>query len=217
LAVTAHYDRASWVDHVRGLGAPDGRAALDSHAAACAGCSRTSQLWSRLAAIGEGDARDAVPAGVLRRARRIFVPPTPEKRANPIQLLAQLVYDSFRDPLPAGLRAEDRPSQIRFEAGPYSLDLHLNRERVDRERSAAARMVLVGQIAHRGEPDKRLPLLPVLLVKGRRVVASSVSNEWGEFHLEYDPRARVRLQIPVGENKRIEVPLPRSHHGRLSP
>lgn len=216
MAGKAHYEMASWVDHSRGLGTPEERAAREAHAAACAECRRASQLWGRLAQIARADTEDAVPAAVIDEARSIFVPPAAEERTNPIQLLAELVYDSFRDPLPVGLRAEDRPSQIRFEAGPYSLDLHLNRERVDRE-AGAARMVLIGQIAHRGQHDQSLPIMPVLLVTGKRVVASCVSNEWGEFHLEYDPQTRVRLQIPVGKNERIEIPLPRSHHRRLSP
>lgn len=215
LAVTEHYEKDSWVDYARGLGGTEGRE-MEAHlSSGCTQCRRRAELWGKLAATARAEAEYQPPPSVLRRAKAIFTRRGPE-RASAVQILARLVYDSFRDPLPAGMRAGDRPSQALFEAEHYSLDLHLNRERVDRERGAA-RMVLVGQIAHRSKTAKRVSELPILLVSGRQVVARGVSNERGEFHLEYDPRARLRLRIPVEAGKRIEIPLPRSSSWGTAP
>jgi hypothetical protein len=48
----------------------------------------------------------------------------------------------------------------------------------------------------------------VVLTSGREVLTTTVSNEHGEFHLEYDPAGQVRLHIPVEEGARqIEIAL----------
>lgn len=50
--------------------------------------------------------------------------------------------------------------------------------------------------------------VPVLLVSGKEILAQSVSNSLGEFHLEYSPTKHLRLYVPVSQaGKRIEVPL----------
>lgn len=205
------YEKDSWVDYARGLGAAEKRAAMEAHlSCGCEQCRRQAALWGRLAATARAEAAYEPSPDTVRLARAIFARRVPEQAKSPIQIFARLVYDSFRDPLPAGLRAADRPSQARFEAEHYSVDLHLNPERVDRE-IGAGRMVLVGQIEHSSQPGKGLADLPVLLVSGSQVVTCGVSNERGEFHLEYDPRACLRLRIPVEADRRIEIRLPQSN------
>ena len=39
--------------------------------------------------------------------------------------------------------------------------------------------------------------VPVLLTRGRTVVARSLSNEFGEFQVEYEPQSALQLHIPV--------------------
>jgi hypothetical protein len=211
LAASNCHEGDGWVDYARGLGGAEERAAMEAHlSSGCEQCQRQAALWGRLAATARAEAEYEPSPHTVRLARAIFALRAPERARSPVQILARLVYDSFRDPLPAGLRAADRPSQARFEAEHYSVDLHLNRERVDRE-IGAGRMVLVGQIEHSSQPGKGLADLPVLLVSGSQVVARGVSNERGEFHLEYDPRTRPRLRIPVEVDKRIEIRLPQSN------
>ena len=212
MAIGEHFAKDRWVDYTRGLSRDQERTAMEGHlSSGCTKCRRTAELLGKLAAAALAEAEYQPPPSVLRRAKAIFPRPGGSESAEtPARILARLIYDSFRDPLPAGMRAGDRPSQALFEAEDYSLDLHLSRERVDRERGEP-RMVLVGQIADRKKPGKRMADLPVLLVSGRRVAARGVSNEMGEFHLEYDPRQRLRLRIPVAGRKHIEIPLPRSN------
>ena len=210
MAASNCYESDRWVDYARGVGTAAESTAMQAHlSSGCEACGRQGALWERLAATARAEAEYEPPPDAVRLARAIFARRAPERARNPVRILARLVYDSFRDPLPAGLRAADRPSQARFEADLYSLDLHLNRERVDRE-IGAGRMVLVGQIAYGDRPGKGLADQPVLLMSGNRVVARGVSNDRGEFQLEYDPRARLRLRIPVEAGKRIEIRLPQS-------
>ena len=116
---------------------------------------------------------------------------------------ARLVYDSSRDThTSGGVRSAEAPSQVLYEAENYSLDLCLSRER------SKARMVLVGQIADRSEPTRKLASLPVSLESDGDSAERSESNPLGEFYFEYDANQRVRLRIPIADRS-IEVPLPR--------
>ena len=59
---------------------------------------------------------------------------------------ARLVYDSARDPVPAGLRSTYRPSQVLYEAEDYCLDLQLSLDQLQVEtvvqRSSRALVVI---------------------------------------------------------------------------
>src|SRR2546425_3260100 len=85
---------------------------------------------------------------------------------------ARLLYDSFREPLPAGLRTQQRLSrQYLYQAGDYSLDLRLENER------GSPRVALVGQIQNRKQVGKRLGSVPVQLLSGKQVLAEVRSEE----------------------------------------
>jgi len=114
---------------------------------------------------------------------------------------ARLLYDSFREPLPAGLRTQQRLSrQYLYQAGDYSLDLRLENER------GSPRVALVGQIQNRKQPGKRLGSVPVQLLSGKQVLAQATSNSLGEFQMEYEPSKHLRLYVPVRQaGKRVDV------------
>ncbi len=49
--------------------------------------------------------------------------------------------------------------------------------------------------------------LPVSLRLGKELVAETVSNRFGEFQMEYEERAQLRLCIHLADSKIIQVPL----------
>ncbi len=202
-----HYSIDRWVDFSRDLVEQAERAAMQQHLeSGCAKCQRTSDVMGKLAETTEADPTYEAPLDVLHRAKAIFSPRHDEPRETLNRVLAHLVYDSLRDPLPAGVRSGDRPAQALYEAADYSLDVHVSREHVSREHSAP-RMVLVGQIADRREPGKWLADTPVSLKSDEGIAAQSVSNRFGEFHLEYAPQEDLQLEIVVDADSTIEVPL----------
>ena len=199
-----HFDIATWTDFIRGLVDESARLAMERHlACGCRKCRHTADLLHKVAAAARNDSQVQVPDDVLRCARAIFRLQQPEKVQILPRIPARLLYDSFREPLPAGVRTKQRLSrQTLYEAGDYSLALRLENER------GSSRVALVGQIQDRKEPGKRLRGVPVLVASGKQVLAQAVSNSLGEFQLEYAPTKRLRLSVPVRKaGKRIEVPL----------
>ena len=58
--------------------------------------------------------------------------------------------------------------------------------------------------------------LPVCLRAGKQVVAETVSNRFGEFQMEYDQQAQLKLCIHLQDSKSIQVPLKRFSSDQLA-
>jgi hypothetical protein len=196
-----HFGLAEWTDFVRGLVEKSARPALEHHlASGCRKCRHTADLLRKLVMAARSDSQVQVPDYALRCARAIFLLQQPEKVLILPRIPARLLYDSFREPLPAGLRTQQRLSrQYLYQAGDYSLDVRLENER------GSPRVALVGQIQNRKQPGKRLGSVPVQLLSGKQVLAQATSNSLGEFQMEYEPNKHLRLYVPMRQaGKRVD-------------
>jgi hypothetical protein len=198
-----HFDINQWADFSRGVVSESARAAMDAHLSSqgCPECHQTVSLLRRVAAAVRAEAGYAPPEDAVRWVKALGVARRPQRARVP-GFIGRLVYDSFRDPLPAGMRSEDLGSrQVVYEAGSLSIDLRLERDR------ATPAAILVGQITDRDAPGRPIDA-PVLLMSRRDVVAHAVTNRFGEFQVEYTPAAHLKLLVPIGlDGRRVEVPL----------
>jgi hypothetical protein len=201
-----HFDISQWTDFGRGVVPAPERAAMETHLSAqgCARCRATLDLVRGVVAVAQTAERYTPPDYAVRCAKALSALQQPQKARFP-SLIAHLIYDSFRDPIPAGMRSEDRASrQALYEAGDFCLDLRLEHDR------GAPLATLVGQLTNRTAPDSSVPEAPVLLMARNDVVAHTVSNPFGEFQLEYAPVRSLRLCVPLDPSgRRIEVSLNR--------
>jgi hypothetical protein len=198
-----HYSDWQWTDYARGLVEDGVRAAMDTHlASGCRRCGRTVDVLRNVAQMAQGESSYEPPAQAIRNARAIYALNRPEQDSLP-KAVARLIHDSFRTPLPAGLRAGNRVARhALFEAGNYSLDVQLE------HRPASGVVTLIGQLANRARPDSNLAGTPVWLKERNRLVATTVCNQFGEFQLEYHIELDLRLHLPLAtEGKRLEIPL----------
>ncbi|MBI3669368.1 MAG: hypothetical protein HY237_06290 [Acidobacteria bacterium] len=200
-----HFEITQWADFVRGAAGKAEHAAMETHlSSGCRKCRKKADLLRLFATIATSEAQYQVPQYAIHCARAIFALQQPEKVHILPRILARPLYDSFREPLPAGVRTQQRLSrQALYEAGDFRLDLRLEHER------GSPQVSLVGQIENRKEPNQRVANVPVLLAAGKKILARTVSNQFGEFHLDYHPRTHLRLYVPVLQDhaRRIEVPL----------
>jgi len=207
-----HFSVWQWADFVRGLGEGTARSAMETHlSSGCSRCQRTVDLLRGIAVAARGEADYEPPEYVIRGAKAIYSQRRPETISFP-RLLARLVFDSARDPLPAGMRSQDQISRhVLYQAGSYCLDLQLEQQ------PESGLVTLIGQLADQAKPAEGTADVPVWLMERQNLVASSLSNKLGEFQLEYDPDRRLRLCVPLrAAGKRLEVPLNRLAPGRPS-
>lgn len=206
-----HFQDADWVDYVRGLTSGAQTADMAAHlATGCERCGRLARALRETARVGLEDAHDTPPEHVVHAARAIFARWRPDRAPWMARLATVLVYDSAISPLPVGVRCGlPVTRQVLYEAGPYSIDLRLDRERGSRHIS------LTGQIAS-AEPARRVERLAVLLISGEAVAAQAITNGNGEFQFEYPPQHQLQLRIDVQADEPIEIPLCQ-HEGRHAP
>ena len=201
-----HFDICQWTDFARGVVPGPDRTAMDAHLSSqgCVRCRATLALVLRVVAVARAEDRYTPPEDVVRCVKAIGAVRRPQGLGFP-GMIARLVYDSFRDPVPAGIRAQDRTSRhALYEAENYCLDLQLQHDR------GTPLVTLMGQLTNRQDPDTSVAEAPILLMARKDVIAHAVSNPFGEFQLEYAPTRHLRLCVPLDPSgKGIEVSLDR--------
>ncbi len=205
-----HFNIWQWTDYARALGDDVARAAMDTHlSAGCARCQRIVNVLRGVDSTARGEAGYEPPEHAIRYAQAIYSLSRPETIGFP-RLIARLVHDSIREPLPAGMRAQgmraqDSPARhALYEAGSYCLDLQVEQQ------LASGLVTLIGQLADRNKPAANTADVPVWLMERKSLVASTLCNPFGEFQLEYAPARDLRLHVPLrAAGKRLEVSLDR--------
>lgn len=200
-----HFSIWQWTDYVRVLGDDVDRSAMASHlSSGCARCQRTVNVLRGVVSTARGEADYEPPQHAILYAHTIYSLSRPERTSLP-RLVARLVHDSIREPLPAGMRAGERSSRhVLYEAGSYCLDLQLEQQ------LASGLVTLIGQLADRNQPAASIADVPVWLMERKNLVAGTFSNPFGEFQLEYAPARDLQLCVPLrAAGKRLEVSLDR--------
>lgn len=194
-----HFDVTEWADFARGMLPAAQRAAMDEHLSlGCAKCRGMMGMFEKLIPAARADASLEVPEYAVHCAKALAALIRPERVEVKPRLAARLLFDSFLEPMPVGVRSQHRLTrQTLYETGEYAIDLRQEYER------GSGRVTLVGQIGNRIAPECPVGAVPVYLRCGRNLVAQATSNQFGEFEMEYSPRRNLRLEIPVNpENRR---------------
>ncbi len=187
-----HFDIVQWDDYVRDLLEPGERTAMEEHlSSGCQKCARAARQLRKLAAVADSEATYNAPDYAVDYVKAIHPLQAPESVCV-AQNQTRLAYDSFREPLAAGIRSQGPiVRHTRYQDGDHSLDL---RQEFDRGRS---QVMLVGQITNQKEPGKQLPRVTVTLVSGKEIIARAASNEFGEFLVAYQPKPHMKLYLQI--------------------
>ena len=195
-----HFSEEEWLDLARGQ-AGDKDALLTGHLAACPPCADIFRFWQSVVELTGREARFAPPDSAVRLARARFAYARPKGFAARAAEAAALVFDSFRQPLAAGVRASGpSPRQMLYKAGTYVVRLRV-------EPADENRLSIVGQVVDDGEPGRELRDLAVLVLNGKETVDRTLTNHLGEFALDPEPADNLRLSVGVPDRNPLTVPL----------
>jgi hypothetical protein len=198
-----HFALEDWADFVREVGEPIQRAAMQRHLnKGCKRCLRSVAVWQSVLDISRQEASYQPPESAVRSARAYYGVYRPEVRLSGVAKIAELIFDSIRQPLPAGVRASGVASrQLLYRLGKTLIDMRL--EAGDKPHWIS----LVGQILDSSQTDRGVSDVPVALLYGSEPVAQSVSNQFGEFHLAFDAAQELHLRIGRSAQETILIPL----------
>jgi hypothetical protein len=111
-----------------------------------------------------------------------------------------LVFDSNLAPVPAGMRGSVAARQFLYETDEYYIDLRVEPHR-DAQQAA-----LVGQVLNR-KGKRAAPGLAVLLQDGKRPIAETSTNQFGEFQFEFDATNSLSISVRRDKSDAIVLPL----------
>lgn len=200
-----HITEHAWTDYVRGIATPETQTVIESHlAAGCEPCRSAALLWQSLLDIATREHDYAPPAGVVRVAESQLA--GAQHVRPPRRLLARLIFDSFAQPLPVGVRSgAPMARQLLYESDGLTVDL-----RIDKHANSKA-LSIVGQVLDARTLRLAHEAVPVALLdgQGKRLQQTSTSH-FGEFHLEIAGETEMQLAIEVDGGRSICIPLPRT-------
>ena len=203
-----HFSERPWVDFVRGISGPheistDIRTHLTAY---CSKCNTALDAWSRVRRLASEEVAYAPPENLVRLAKLGFASKSVYQPRTSIQhwTLANLVFDSFAQPLPMGVRSAALSAwQVVYEAEGLTVDLRFG------HRAQSKTIHLVGQVF-----DKRAVRLwqsnatIQLSTEQGELIATTAVNAMGEFHIEFEAKDHhLWLSVKAAERTAVRIPL----------
>lgn len=167
----------------------------------CPVCTADLVFLARLEEVARRDGMATPPPSVLARSRAVFQPILEPAAgwAGRIRT-ARLIFDSFLEPVPAGMRGAVRLDRhLVFRDDDLYLDVRLDPE------YEAAQQSITGQLQSQAMEFEQLSGLPVMLVEGPRVLKNTRTNYLGEFVFEAAPVREMALRV-LCRDRMVEIP-----------
>jgi hypothetical protein len=198
-----HYSLEKWIDFARNVIGEDEKAEMQSHLeTGCAGCSKELSMWQHLQRVARRESAYTPSEGAVRTVNASFTNRSIGQLSHAKSQLASLLFDSFRSPLLAGVRSSGSASQqLLYGVGDYRIDVRIEPQ-MDSEK-----VVLIGQVLNSADPEERLSAAPVSLLKGRKILAESVTSEFGEFQIECELQGGIRLVVTLSDRQEVSLQL----------
>jgi hypothetical protein len=210
--LSQHFSDQRWVDFARGVGTIDANNRIKAHLAVeCGECKISQKRWREVARLAAAEATYDPPDNLVHLVKVGFshkATPEPQKWT-----LANLIFDSFAQPLPAGIRSGAsnasapgvggvRVWQMVHEAEGLTVDLRFS------HRTQSKAVQLVGQVfdKHATRPLQQSAFVELSTDEGQ-VVAATVVSPLGEFHIEFAATNQLILSVKAFERNTVRIQL----------
>ena len=196
-----HYSTEELVDFVTLQATADDSARIRQHLdAGCKKCSAGQNLWSRVLRTASRETL-LPPASAIQHVQQAFAIVAETRRPKRAALIPRLVFDSAWQPAMVGVRSgTDTPQRVLYKTRSVSIEMHL--EPVPR----SEQINIAGQVTL-AEQTEMLPPIAVLLSGRKGKLASTSTNDFGEFNLAFVPEDGLRISFAMADSEELLVPL----------
>ena len=197
-----HFSVQPWVDFVRGIGTAGASGNIKTHLdASCLKCKTALDTWSRVRKLATAEAAFTPPENLVRLVKLGFAGRAAAHEPRK-WTLANLVFDSFAQPLLAGVRSgELNMWQVIYEAEGLTVDLSFGR------RSKGKRVHLVGQVLDKREVRPWRNVTVDLSTEKDQLLGTTAANASGEFQMEFEAKEFLWLSIKAESRNPVWIPL----------
>lgn len=196
-----HFSLAEWVDFAREAAPQAQNDEMQQHLKGCNKCTQTLASWKTMVDFAQTEKLYQVPEASVHMARAMFVPrKLAQAKAGAMQI-AKLIIDSFRSPLPMGVRSGANTSRyLGYKCDALAIDISLEPQ--------GKQIALVGQLLN---PELAAPTFtsaPVYLQTNKKTIAITTLNNSGEFRFVFMPYKDMTVVLKISPAF-IAIPLPK--------
>lgn len=117
--------------------------------------------------------------------------------------VAELVFDSARQPLVAGVRATAAVArQLLYRAGSVCIDMCMH------PKPGSDAIVLIGQLLDSKRQDHGIKDIPVHLICDGDTISRKTTNQVGEFEFGIETPLELQLSFGIAGRRKLIVPIP---------
>jgi len=198
-----HFSLEKWTDFARDVVGQVEKNAMQNHLeTGCKECAKVFGTWKRIHEAARRESAYSPPESVVRTVKGLGAIHGLGRVSRMKSPLPQLLFDSSRSPLPAGVRSQGSAAQqLLYGLNNYRIDLRIQPQ------EDSDKVAVVGQILDSSDPDRAIGILHVVLRKGKKIIAESVTNRYGEFHLECDLENCLQLHAGLPHGQVVQIPL----------
>ena len=198
-----HFSLEEWTDFARDVVGQAEKNAMQNHLeTGCKECAKVFGTWKRVHEAARRESAYSPPESFVRTVKGLGAIYGLGRASRMKAPLAQLLFDSSRSPLPAGVRSDSVTArQLLYGLNNYRVDLRIQPQ------EDSDKVAVVGQILDSSDPDHAIGILHVVLRKGKKVIAESMTNRYGEFHLECDLENCLQLHAGLPHGQVVQIPL----------
>lgn len=182
------------INYMDGRGTDVENSTLETHLASCKDCSELKQEFQNLTVQLQEDASFEPPVEAVEWGVNLFQPVMKPASGGLRKIIASLVFDTFDQPMPAGVRRVGAPPrQLLFRAGDVDVDVKIE------SMEANDRITLVGQVL--SSATKFFDNTPVKLESHGIVRYRTRTNVVGEFSFDEVPKDTYHLSVDLPEGQ----------------
>ena len=197
-----HFSEQPWADFVRGVSGPEASRDISAHLAkGCASCKTAHHTWSRVGRLGTAESSYTPPENLVRLVKLGFATNLPQPAQT--WTLASLVFDSFAQPLMAGVRSGALNFwQVIYEAEGLTVDLRFG------HRTPSKAIHLVGQVFDKQAVRALQNNASIeLSTEQEQLLAATTVSALGEFYIEFETNANLWLSVKAAGRNPVRIPL----------
>ena len=190
-----HVTVENLIDYIEGQASDVDKSTLERHMTDCNECEELKQEFQIVIARLREDASFEPPAELLQWGINLFQPVAqPEGASGLRKFIASLVFDTYEQPMMAGVRRVGAPPrQLLFRAGDVDVDVKIE------SMEANNRITLVGQVL--SSNAKFFDNTPVKLESHGMVRYRTQTNVVGEFSFDEVPKDTYHLSVDLPEGQ----------------
>jgi len=206
-----HFAAEHWADFVRKVAAADQMSAMERHLSdGCQSCTKAHADWQSVCELAGNDASYEVPEATLRVARAVFSIQQVPGRLTRLVDAVKVLFDSERLPAVAGVRSAwgGRGRKVLYHMGDFLVDVQIEPTR------DGQRTIVLGQVVSANESADNVHGVPVVLLRDLSVIGKGVTNESGEFQVEFEGPSG-NLSVALGlreEGTAVSLEPPSARH-----